>query len=171
MAQEDKPTPLRVVYHMAPAPDWTGRMVEPPPVILASDSHGLPFAWRWIRRRLGLRAYGTLVEGCLFTDEILPLPDPEAPGALMSSGSSRPRLAAEVPVVNTASQDEVLPRVSGDAPSPDTETPTADSPKADGAQGSEEANAQVPEYEPVDEGIFEDNEISPDGSFEDAPEL
>jgi len=28
----------------------------------------------------GLRAYGTLVEGCAFTDEILPLPDPEAPG-------------------------------------------------------------------------------------------
>jgi hypothetical protein len=174
MAPEDKNTPLRVFYHMAPAPDWTGRMVEPPAVIIATDTRSLPLAWRWIRRRLGLRAYGPLVEGCAFTDEILPLPDPEAPGALMTSGSSRPRLTADNPVVATSSQEDASASV-GDTPR-STPTlaaamPTAQSQVADESASSEEAGPQVPEPEPSDEDIFTDNEISPDGGFDDAPEL
>ena len=163
MAQEDKPTPLRVVYHMAPAPDWTGRMVEPPPVILASDTRDLPFAWRWIRRRLGLRSYGTLVEGCAFTDEILPLPDPEAPGALMASGPTGRRLAPESPVAATTSDEPETVPSAAEAP--------AEAQGDEDLQSNEEAGAQVPEYEPADDSIFADNEISPDGDFEDAPEL
>jgi hypothetical protein len=52
---------------------------------LTTEAHDLPYAWRWIRRRLGLHAHGALVPGCAFLDEALPLPDPEAPGALIPS--------------------------------------------------------------------------------------
>jgi hypothetical protein len=77
-------TPIRVIYHPAPMPDRTGHLVVPPPVTLTTQARDLPYAWRWIRRRLGLHAHGPLTQSCLFTDEVLPLPDPEAPGAMVS---------------------------------------------------------------------------------------
>ena len=76
-------TPIRVIYHFAPKPDRTGHLVTPPPVTLTTEARNLPYAWRWIRRCLGLRAHGPLTQSCVFTDEVLSLPDPEAPGAMV----------------------------------------------------------------------------------------
>jgi hypothetical protein len=75
-------TPIRVFYHFAPTPDVTGHLVTPAPVTLTTEARNLPYAWRWIRRRLGLHAHGSLTQSCIFTDEVLPLPDPEAPRAM-----------------------------------------------------------------------------------------
>jgi len=78
-------TPVRVIYHFAPLPDSNGGLVTPPPVTLTKEARDLPYAWRWIRRRLGLHAHGALVPGCAFLDEALHLPDPETSGALIPS--------------------------------------------------------------------------------------
>jgi hypothetical protein len=46
---------MRVIYHPAPAPDRSGRIVVPEPVEIGSH---LPTAFAWIRRRLALRRGG-----------------------------------------------------------------------------------------------------------------
>jgi hypothetical protein len=94
-------TPLRVVYHEAPTPDRTGRTASPEPMTLTASAADLPYAWRRIRRRLSLRAYGALVEACVFTEDPLPLPDPDAPPVLARIGMP------ELPEILTFSEASV----------------------------------------------------------------
>jgi hypothetical protein len=81
----DKSTPFRLLFYEAPRYDENGDLVYPEPVVVVRRVSEVRLGLRWIRRRLGLRAYGKLIEGCRFRDEILPLPDPVNPLALSTT--------------------------------------------------------------------------------------
>jgi hypothetical protein len=66
---------VRIIYHPSPRPDEQGQLVSVEPVDLGSD---VPAALQWIRRRLGLRTHGTLLETARYLNEPLPLRDPSA---------------------------------------------------------------------------------------------
>jgi hypothetical protein len=135
-------TPIRVIYHFAPLPDSNGQLVTPPPVTLTTEASELSLAWRWVRRRLGLHARGPLVPGCVFLDDVLPLPDPEAPGALMPSPAGATLLRRKAALAATpAIEQNVTPKAAATQraaeaqaavaaqpniePLPDLEIPTA----------------------------------------------
>ena len=77
----------RIIYHPGPLPDASGKLTPVEPIDLGVD---LPSALQWIRRRLGLRAHGELLETARYLNETLPLPDPEALALLEDQPAARP---------------------------------------------------------------------------------
>ena len=95
----NKSTPFRFFFHEAPRYDENGDLLYPEAVMVARRVSEVPLGLRWIRRRLGLRAYGPLIEGCRFLDEILPLPDPVNPLALSTTPATA-KLTSTTPASN-----------------------------------------------------------------------
>lgn len=132
--------PVRIIYHPAPGPDRAGNIVVPSPVRLGSD---VALAMRWVRRRLGLRPYGALIEACRFTDEVLPLGDPSdvrvtAAASRKKSGRNKkgrakpsaPVMAAETVEALSISEDDIAQAMSHPTPvfEPELAAPGDDTP-------------------------------------------
>jgi hypothetical protein len=117
---------IRVIFHSAPAPDNTGQVVIPDPIVLGDDPE---FVMRWIRRRLGLRARGPFPLTTRYGKDVLPLRDP---AAMVSLGVPKP---SERPA------DTVIPEPAG--PTPLTTEPDASPavPLAPAAAGAEPETA------------------------------
>jgi uncharacterized protein YxjI len=111
----NKSTPFRFFFYEAPRYDENGDLVYPAPVTVARRVSEVPLGLRWVRRRLGLRAYGQLIEGCRFRDEILPLPDPVNPLAL-SATQATAKLTSTTPVAKRPAASLATPIASQDTP-------------------------------------------------------